>query len=233
VLILLVGAAILVLAVVGLASSVAYFLGFQVNAAPTKTVTKTKVLPPDPSAVNRARAQATAIVKAAESEANRRSKTIQKAAEARALRVLRRAQQQAQHHAQTPVTVPTTVVQPTPPAQLTPVAQPTIPASVPTTTTNNQTGAPLPNLNKVPSTWSVVAYRANPTGHTVNLLNRSTGSFSGTITLTYLSSKGKAVGVAQGAFTHVPAHTSIVVPLQVKRSPSSWVRYVVNVSNIH
>ena len=53
VLILLVGVAIFVLAVVGLASSVAYFAGFQVNAAPTKTITKTKLIAPDPSALNR------------------------------------------------------------------------------------------------------------------------------------------------------------------------------------
>jgi FtsZ-interacting cell division protein ZipA len=227
VLILLIGVAILVLAIVGLASSVAYFAGFQVNAASTKTITKTKVIAPNPTTLNRARAQATAIVKAAESEANKRSAAIQHAAQAKARKVLRQARQQAQHQRQNPTPAPTSFVQPTP------VAQPTSASTAPTQTTNNQTGAPLPNLNSVPSSWSVVAYGANPTAHTVNLFNRSSGSFSGTITLTYLNSKGKSVGEAQGQFTQVPGHTSVVVPLTVKRAASNWARYLVNVSNVH
>ena len=175
-----------------------------------------------------ARVRATAIVKAAESDANKRSVAIQRAARARAQKVLQRARHQAQQKGQTPSSVPTVAVQPTP------LLQPTQPATVPTTTTtNNQTGAPLPNLNKVPAAWSVVAYGANPAAHTVNLLNRSAAAFSGTITLTYRNSKGKSVGVARGQFTRVPAHTSVVVPLQIKQAPSKWVRYLVNVSNVH
>jgi len=222
-----------VLAIVGLASSVAYLAGFQVNAAPTKVITKTKVMPPSPSTLNRARARATAIVRAAESEASKRSVAIQRAAQAKARRVLRQARQQAQQQAQNPTAVPTAVVvQPTA-VQPTPAAQPTSLPPAPTTTTNNTTGAPLPNLNKVPSSWSVVAYGANPTAHTVNLINRAAAAFSGTITLTYLNSKGKSVGVAQGQFTQVPGHTSVVVPLQVKQAASNWVRFQVNVSNVH
>ena len=227
VLILLIGAGILVLALLGLASSVAYFAGFQVNAAPTKVITKTKIMPPNPAAVNRAHVQATAIVKAAEAQARKRSLAIQRAAKANAERVLLKAKQQAQQQAQSPNNASTPAVVPTP------VAQPTTPITVPTIATNNQTGAPLPNLSTVPSGWSVVAYGADPSAHTVNLLNRSGGAFSGTITLTYLNTSGKSVGVAEGRFAGVPARTAVVVPLQVKRAPSKWVRYRVSVSNVH
>lgn len=223
-------AAILVLALIGGSSSVAFVVG--ANFASPGHRAPGSANGNMSGAIRAARHEAAVIihkaeirVRAMESGAARSGKGQLRRAHEAAVGILGQARQQAQRirssgtNGSNPVAAPVSssiVTQPTP--------QPTLVAS-------HGRGASQPSLRAIPRSWSVIAYGADPTSGTVHILNRSSTAFSGTVTLTFLGSKGGFISTRSGHFSKVQGHS--IARISMGSPPIHWYRYVISVSGLH
>lgn len=219
--------AMFVLAVIGLASLIAFFAGGRLvgSAGPPHTGGDPVAL-----SLSRAHRRARIIVRRAESRARSERVAILVQARTEATDLIARARRQADkiHRSSAggpgnrfvaPTAVPTS-----------PSVQPTLapPVAVPRATSG---GSGFPNLGGVPGGWAVVAYGAEPTTGTVDIANRSGRAFSGVVSLTFYSRTGKPLQSRSGIFSDLAPHSlgSVVLgPPAV-----GWYRYRVGMSNVH
>lgn len=229
---LVVAACVVVLfAVVGVVSAGSFVAGKVSGGAikptaTTKVTTTSSLVAQD---IHRAQAQATAIVRQAQSAGH----SIVASANARARRqanaVISGAHRQAAAYraavVTAPVAAPTTVPNTSASVGSSNAGGATSNvAQVPTSTSSsgagvtngatvNRSGASVPNLSGVPSTWLVVGYNATFPGSaggvgTISVVNRSGKVFSGVATVKY-----RTGGSASASFSGLAPGESLVLPL--------------------
>jgi hypothetical protein len=223
-------AIILVFAVIGVVSA-GIFVGSALTSSSKNTpkvIPTSAVAPSTLRDVHRAQAQATRIVAHAQKSGLAAASVLTRRARAQATSLVVAAKRRAGVIA---AQVPTAVAVP-PAASVAPA--PTYVA--PSTGTSGSTGAPsgsaagAPNLAGVPAAWKVVAY--NPTFGTgsgvgtVTVLNRSAGSFSGTVKIAY--ARG---GAAYASFTGLAPGQSQVLTLT--GTPYSGGGYTILLPAVH
>jgi hypothetical protein len=224
-------AIILIFAAIGVVSAGA-FVGNKLaggSAQPTATAGQPTTVPSSLQDVRRARAQATRIV----AQARRSGKNA-------ASRALTRAHAQA-----TSVVAAARKKASSAPAPVAPASPPVAPAptsAFPSTGSARSATSPgngsissgaspgAPNLSGVPASWKVVAYNATfGTGSgvgTVTVLNRSSGSFSGTVKIAY--AKG---GAAYASFSGLAPGQSEVLALSGSPYPGGG--YTILLPSVH
>jgi hypothetical protein len=203
-------AIILVFAVIGVVTA-GIFVGSAISSSPKSSP---KAVPTGAASsstlrdIHRAQAQATSIVAQARKSGHAAAQDLTRRARAQATALVVAAKRRAGVVA---AQVPTAAA--APPA-VSAAPQPTYAA--PSTSSGGavagSTAAGAPDLNEVPAAWKVVAYGATfgsgPGVGSVTVLNRSSGSFSGTVKIAY--AKG---GAAYASFSGLAPGQSAVLTL--------------------
>ena len=151
--------------------------------------------------------------------ASRQSQAILAAARADARRI--RARAKNRHPSTNPQPTPTpvsgTTVAPTPTPLPAPTPTPTIPGA--------------PNLTGVPKSWSIVVFNVDTAAHSLHIVNRSTGTLSGTVELTFVKRNGHVIGRRKANFANVPGRS--VAALTMSVPPSHYASYRISVVHVH
>lgn len=226
-------AIILVFAVIGVVSA-GIFVGsaFSSGAKSPSKGNRPTAVPASLRDIRRAQAQATSIVAQARksSKVTARGLTAHARAQATAL-VVAAKKQAGTIAAAAPTTVP---VQPSAPAYSSGATSSAVPTTSGTGATSgaasgSASSAGAPDLSGAPASWKVVAYNATFGGAgvgTVTVLNRSGGSFSGTVKIAY--AKG---GAAYASFSGLAAGQSEVLALSGTPYPGGG--YTILLPTVH
>ena len=235
-LLMLGGALILLFAIVGVVSAGAYVAG-KVSTTSSPRATHSGGTPAgSQDGIAQARAEATQIVRSAQSASNRIVTSATSRASRQANRILAVARRNARHTTRSvsqvvPTPAPAVNV---PPPILAPTAIPpsygAFATAVPTLSTQTY-AAPKADLSHVPASWLVVGYNASfgagpgAVGG-VTVTNRSGKTFSGTATVAYTVG-----GKATATFGSVAPGQTVVLPLN--GSPYHGGGYSISMSNLH
>lgn len=226
-------AIILVFAAIGVVSA-GIFVGsqFTSSAASPRKAAHTTPVPASLRDVRRAQAQATRIVAQAQKNARATARGVTARARTQATALVVSAKKRAGAIA---AAVPTAAPAPAAPTignSAPSAAPPSAPATgVPSTGATGSTSASgTPDLSAVPASWKVVAYNASlGTGSgigTVTVLNRSGGTFSGTVKIAY--ARG---GAAYASFSGLGPGQSEVLALSGTPYPGGG--YTILLPSVH
>jgi len=235
-LLMLGGALILLFAIVGVVSAGAYVAGkLSTTSSPRATHPGSRGRGAQAS-IAQAHAEATQIVRSAQSASNRIVMSATSRASRQATKILAAARRNARHTTRSvaqvvPTPAPAVNV---PPPVLAPTAVPpsygAFATAIPTPSGQTYV-APKADLSHVPASWLVVGYNASfaagpGSAGGVTVTNRSGKTFSGTATVTY-----KSGGKATATFGSVAPGQTVVLPLN--GSPYHGGGYSISMSNLH